>query len=87
MGQYYIRARVESTDRKEKGKWSDIITFISINNDTIDTPDDDAPIIIEDIDLVSLPVNGETPESILLEFSGEIDQDSIDNIIVIRRDI
>lgn len=87
MGQYYIRARVESTDRKEKGKWSDIITFISINNNTIDTPDDDAPIIIEDIDLVSLPVNGETPESILLEFSGEIDQDSIDNIIVIRRDI
>lgn len=87
-GQYYIRARVETYEKNEKqyGKWSEVSTFISLyeNNNTVD---EEEPIFIEETMLIDQPVNGETPNSILLEFSGEIDSDFIDNIIVIRRDI
>lgn len=91
-GQYYIRARVESMigSKKEHGKWSETITFISLKGLVPDSPcdeEDDGPIFIQDIDIVTYPQNGETPESILIEFSGEIDPDSIDKIIVIRRDV
>lgn len=93
-GQYYIRARVEAVTEgiKDFGKWSDVVSFISLK-DLVheecqdEDKDDDEPIFIEDINLIGKPVNGETPESILLEFSGEVDPDFIDNIIVIRRDI
>lgn len=87
-GQYYIRARIESYDnnQKEYGKWSEVSTFISLakKNEVID---EDAPVFIEEVTLIDKPVNGETPNSILLEFSEEIDSDFIDNIVVIRRDI
>lgn len=96
-GQYFIRARVETIDdsnNKDFGKWSDIVSFVSIkeevpendNNDN-NSNDNSEPEYIEDLELISKPINGETPESILLEFSGEIDPDFIDNIVVIRRDI
>lgn len=92
-GQYYIRARVEAFNEgnKDFGKWSETVSFISLNKaveeECPDDSEDDEPIFIEDISLVNKPANGETPESILLEFSGEVDPDFIDNIIVIRRDI
>lgn len=87
-GQYYIRARIESfeNDSKEYGKWSETVTFLSINKKD-NVKEDDDPIFIEDVTLIGQPINGETPGSILLEFSGEIDSDFIDNIIVVRRDI
>ena len=92
-GQYYIRARVEAFNEgnKDFGKWSETVSFISLNKaveeECPDDSEDDEPIFIEDISLVNKPANGEAPESILLEFSGEVDPDFIDNIIVIRRDI
>lgn len=92
-GQYYIRARVEAFSEgvKDFGKWSNVVSFISlkglVHEECPDENEDDEPIFVEDISLVNKPANGETPESILLEFSGEIDPDFVDNIIVIRRDI
>lgn len=92
-GQYYIRARVEKIVKgnKEVGRWSEVVTFISMNETVSepgqDTPDVDEPEYFEEVYIVNQPSNGETPETILIEFSGEIDPDSIDNIIVIRRDI
>lgn len=87
-GQYYIRARIESYENNEKeyGKWSETTSFISLAKKT-EVVDEDAPVFIQEVALVDQPVNGETPNSILLEFSGEIDSDFIDNIVVIRRDI
>ena len=87
-GQYYIRARVEiiKDGKKEIGKWSEIVTFISVNFDSC-ICDDNEPEYIEPVTLISVPVNGETPETILLEFSSDIDPDTIDDIIIIRRDI
>lgn len=86
-GQYYIRSRIESYENNEKeyGKWSKVSTFISLA-DSIET-EDDAPVFIDEVTLIDQPINGETPQSILLEFSGEIDSDFIDNLVVIRRDI
>lgn len=94
-GQYYIRARVERVvdDKRMYGKWSEVVTFISFNKgqdspgDTEDIFDPSEPEYFEEITIIDKPINGETPESILIEFSGEIDPDFIDNIIVIRRDI
>lgn len=91
VGQYYIRARIETFDNgsKDFGKWSETVSFISLNKtiEDEDCDEDDSPTYIEDIHLIGKPTNGETPESILLEFSGEVDPLFIDNIIVIRRDI
>lgn len=92
MGQYYLRARIEKNidGKKEHGRWSEVITFISLKQ-TIDEPctppEIDEPEYIEYVSVVDTPVNGETPETILIEFSGDIDPDSIGDIIVIRRDI
>lgn len=88
-GQYYIRARVEQIKdgKKDIGKWSETATFISVSFDGDCGCDDDEPEFIEEVSIISMPVNGETPETILLEFSTIIDPDSIDDILVIRRDI
>lgn len=96
-GQYYVRGRVQKDD--EYGAWSEIITFIigdvSANPGPIfdpedsDTPSDDSndDIYTPDINIISRPINGETPKSILIEFDSEIDPDTIAEIIVIRRSI
>lgn len=93
MGQYYLRARIEKTidGKKECGRWSETITFMSLRQ-TVDEPQHtppeiDEPEYIEYVSVIDTPVNGETPETILIEFSGDIDPDSIEDIIVIRRDI
>lgn len=94
IGQYYIRARVEQLKdgKRECGKWSETNTFVSTRQIVDDTeyqpePEPDEPEYIEEIVLIDKPVNGETPESIIFEFSGEIDPEFIENIVVIRRDI
>jgi methionine-rich copper-binding protein CopC len=87
-GQYFIRARVESVDGKEFGNWSDKITFVSsFGNSNTSTDDDMTPQFVEEVTLVSTPFNGETPNSILIEFSGPIDPNFLNNIYVTRRDI
>lgn len=93
-GQYYMRARVEKVNdgKKDFGKWSESITFISLNfhlNEPGTPPEeeDTEPEYIEYVSIVDSPVNGETPETILIEFSGDINPDSIEEILVIRRDI
>lgn len=91
-GQYYLRARIEKVKdgKKDFGKWSEIVTFVSINFDLNEPgvpPEDDEPEYIEYLSVINAPVNGETPDSILIEFSKDIDPDSIEDILVIRRDI
>ena len=80
--QYFIRARVETNN--DFGKWSQISSFYFINNNN---KENDEPIIINDFTLIERPQNGETPESIILKFSDNIDQDCFDKIIVTRSDI
>lgn len=91
-GQYYIRARIEKsyTDNRDFGKWSETVTFISLNfglNNPEEEPDDTEPEYIEYVSVLNSPANGETPDSIIIEFSENIDPDSIEDILVIRRDI
>lgn len=92
MGQYYLRARVEKNidGNKESGAWSKTVTFISLKqniDEPCQPPEIDEPEYIEYVSVINIPANGETPETILIEFSGDIDPDSIEDIIVIRRDI
>lgn len=89
-GQYFVRCRVQKDE--EYGFWSETITFLI--DKTPEKPgaifdpeeDNDEPIFIDDIHIIGQPKNGETPESILIEFDCEIDSDFLDSIIVIRRD-
>lgn len=93
-GQYYVRGRVQKDN--EYGSWGEIVTFIIgdkaakpgpiFDSGESDQSDDD-DIYIPEIKILTMPVNGETPESFLIEFDCEIDPDSIEDIIVIRRSI
>jgi hypothetical protein len=97
-GQYFVRCRVQ--DSTGYGKWSEVISFIFgdtaapadpiyDDNENNETPDE--PIYVENsvLNVTSQPIDGETPSSILIEFDGDIDIDSInkDNIVLIRRTI
>lgn len=87
-GQYYLRIRAQKGN--QYGRWSEIITFIveDENKKPGSIYGDDDEIIFEDeLRLVALPENGERLESFLFEFDEEIDPDSIEEIIVIRRRI
>lgn len=101
-GQYYIRARVEDYNDKDNiqyGDWSEVITFIYGNESEsgemppITGPDeeieDDDPIVqIDEFEIISMPEQGETPESFLFEFSIELENLlNDDNIIIIRKDV
>jgi len=83
-GQYYIRMRVENNE--ETGLWSDIITFY-LQEEVESISEDDTPIYITPIEIISSPFSGETPSSILIELNTEIDPSTVEDIIVIRRDI
>lgn len=84
-GQYYVRARVQK--EKEYGLWSETVGFLLIENDLPSAPpDSDDPVYIEEIEILSGVENGLLGDSFLFEMNCEIDQDSIDQIIVIRRD-
>lgn len=84
--QYFIRARIEKL--QEVGQWSKTVSFV-VNSNVIDNNDDttNEPIYFEEIKLIDSPMNGITPEKILLEFSGDIYPYNIDSIIITRRDI
>lgn len=87
-GQYFVRCRVQKDD--QYGFWSETISFLidktPAKPETIFDPEEDEPIFLEDIHIISTPKNGETPESIMIEFDCAIDSDFLDNILVIRRD-
>lgn len=87
-GQYFVRCRVQKDD--EYGFWSETITFLidktPAKPEAIFDPEEDEPIFLEDMQILSTPKNGETPESIIIEFDCVVDSDFLDNIIVIRRD-
>jgi biopolymer transport protein ExbD len=91
--QYYVRVRAQKDG--EYGSWSDVVTFVV--GDSADVPgpifDDgdssvnEEPIFSADMQIVSAPANGETPASFIIEFDCEVDPDSIEDIIVLRRRI
>jgi len=82
-GQYYARVRAQKDG--EYGRWSDIVTFIIGSKSVEPEPDDDEPIFEDGLEIVTAPPNGETPKSFLIEFDDDIDPDSIQEIVVIRR--
>lgn len=93
-GQYYVRGRVQKDN--EYGSWSEIITFIigdkaakpgPIFDSGEEDQEEDEEIYTPEVKILTVPSNGETPESILIEFDCEIDPDYIEDIIVIRRSI
>lgn len=87
-GQYFIRARV--IKNKEVGLWSDTETFILKAKKEIDCKaccQTEDPEYIQYVSVIAFPSNGETPEDIVIEFDGEIDPSSLQEITIIRRDI
>ena len=83
-------------NKKEVGKWSKVITFISSStiikdeNNSNNKDDNDLsnePEFIKEITLTGYPKNGETPNSIILEYSDKIDPNFKGEIFVIRRDL
>jgi len=90
-GQYYVRGRVQKDN--EYGAWSEVITFIISDKAAKPEPifdsgeDEEDDIYVPTINIIATPQNGETPESILIEFDCEIDPDSVEDILVIRRSI
>ena len=100
-GQYFIRARIQQ-DESNYSKWTETVTFIKtgiIENSNIEEPDksvevdfeeDDEPIIDfdDEFDLEEYPQQGVTPEeSLLLFFNRDIDDMSVDKILVIKEAI
>lgn len=87
-GQYYIRTRIQ-TD-KEYGLWSETNTFFVIDknkNDRDYIEDDNKPIYIEEMKILSSPKQGETPKSFLFEMDCPIDSDFLDKIIILREEV
>lgn len=91
VGQYYVRVRVQRDG--QYGPWSDVVTFVVSEENSVPGPvydedeEDDGPIYEEELIVVSAPANGETPNSFLIELDEDIDVDSIQEIVVIRRSI
>lgn len=83
-GQYYVRARVQQEE--EYGLWSDTVSFLLQDKASVSQPDGEDPVYIEDIEILSGIEHGILGDSFLFEMNCELDQDSVDNIIVIRRD-
>lgn len=91
-GQYFIRCRVQDGD--SYGRWSETITFLMGRNsippdeiyDNTDPDSGEDPIYIDDLLIIGRPEDGKTPKSIFIEFDGVIDPDTLNNIVIIRRD-
>lgn len=94
-GQYYARARVQNQDCY--GNWSEVITFVVNNPDDTDKDDTDSdidsdeesddmdPIVYKPLTIVGVPRDGDDIDSFYIEFSDEVDPDSLENIEVYRR--
>ena len=96
--QYFLRVRpYEGT---AFGNWSAPITFTRIkksttqnggaDDNTQDNTDDDdwMPEVIEDMELLTKPENGVTPQSFLFEFDSDLDEENIqasDIIVTMRK--
>ena len=95
--QYYIRARVqEEKEATQYGLWSAVTTFTYGDESKVEDPN-----IIEDIEneeesmepevdidefeLISELEQGSTPKTLTLEFSKDVDELSLANIIIIRK--
>ena len=91
-GQYFLRMRVQKDN--QYGFWSEKYTFImkekeeatNSSNNLIEDNNND-PVFIQPIHLLSYPENGETPSSFLFEFDCPINSDFLDDIIIIRKEI
>lgn len=85
-GQYFIRARVQKGE--EYGLWSEVVGFMLEDKDNPFDPgdDEDEDIFTDNIQIVTVPDHGILGKSILIELDCAINQDSLDNIVVIRRD-
>lgn len=85
-GQYYIRIRAEKSG--EYGRWSEIVAFtkadISEEAEEIFEIDDE-PSFEKNLEIINMPINGETPESFFIEFDEILDPSSIEEIVVMRR--
>lgn len=85
-GQYFLRIRAQKDE--DYGLWSEPITFLTERQSNINSkPNDNEPIFIRPMSLISQPKNGETPTSFMFEFDCAIDSDFLDNIVVIRKEI
>lgn len=86
-GQYYARVRAQDGDHY--GPWSEVVTFLVKDALPVtDTPAPGAeePVYSQEMELISVPKNGETPNTFLIEFDEDIDMDGIE-ITVIRRSV
>ena len=100
IGQYYIRARVQK-DESNYSDWSDIISFVykkekedikepEEDNDyvDIDMGEDEPNIEMSDpLIICDYPEQGITPDSFIFTFNNNIDDFSVDDIIIIRKDV
>lgn len=89
-GQYFIRMRVQKNE--QYGFWSEKVSFIIETNSNDESgaifdEDNNNPVFIQEIKLLCSPENGDTPETILLEFDCPINSDFLENIIVIRKEM
>lgn len=88
-GQYYLRIRAQKNG--QYGRWSDTATFVVKEENKKPGPiyeeDDEGPVFEEELAVIGIPVNGESLNSFLIEFDDDIDVDSIEDIVVIRRSI
>lgn len=84
VGQYYLRIRAQKNG--EYGRWSEIITFL-IQEANEDEEVNEEPIFEDELELVSQPINGETPSSFIFVFDEEIDIENMPSIVVKRRSI
>lgn len=98
-GQYYFRARVQNSS--QYGPWSEIVTFIykdvcdcdeieevseKHQIPEVDYGDSYASIDIEDtLEILSLPENGKTPKTFVIEFDRDLDPD-FGEIVIIKKE-
>ena len=94
-GQYYARARVQN--QICYGNWSEVITFVLNSSDAKLNTDDSAisdsinedenmdPVFYKPLTIIGVPKDGDDIDSFFIEFSDDIDPDSLENIEVYRR--
>lgn len=93
-GQYFLRIRAQKDS--QYGQWSDVISFIiagkngntgALETDPSEDEDDFSPVFEEELEILSLPENGVTPKSFIIEFDEELDPSAVAEIVILRRTI
>lgn len=68
-GQYFLRARIQKTEKEEYGPWSEIYTFIFLVDGEEVPPDEvDGPIIEKELQISEYPEHNRTGESWKIKF-------------------